>query len=129
MKLVKDVMVNDVVCVSPFAKLREALSLMKNHNVKSLVVEKQHPNDAYGLITYTNILKTVVAEDGDIDLLNVYDACAKPALAVGKSLAVRQVASLMTEHRVKRILVLEDNDLLGFVTMDDIMAVLLEQVE
>lgn len=129
MKLVKDVMVSDVVCVSPFAKLREALSLMKNHNVKSLVVEKQHPNDAYGLITYTNILKTVVAEDGDIDLLNVYDACAKPALAVGKSLAVRQVASLMTEHRVKRILVLEDNDLLGFVTMDDIMAVLLEQVE
>ena len=129
MKLVKDVMVSDVVCVSPFAKLREALSLMKKHNVKSLVVEKQHPNDAYGLITYTNVLKTVVAEDGDIDLLTVYDACAKPALAVGKSLAVRQVASLMTEHRVKRILVLEDNDLLGFVTMDDIMAVLLEQVE
>ena len=129
MKLVKEVMVTDVVCVSPFAKLREALSLMKKHNVKSLVVEKQHPNDAYGLITYTNVLKTVVAEEGDIDLLNVYDACAKPVIRVRKSLAVRQVASLMTEHRVKRILVLEDNDLLGFVTMDDIMAVLLEQVE
>ncbi|GGC63081.1 CBS domain-containing protein [Marinobacter halophilus] len=129
MKLVKDVMVSNVVCVSPFAKLREALSLMKMHNVKSLVVEKQHPNDAYGLITYTNVLKTVIAEQGDIDLLNVYDACAKPALAVGKSLGVRQVAALMTEHRVKRILVLEDNDLLGFVTMDDIMAVLLDQVE
>lgn len=129
MKLVKDVMVTNVVCVSPFAKLREALSLMKKHNVKSLIVEKQHPNDAYGLITYTNVLKTVVAEQGDIDLMNVYDACAKPALAVGKSLAVRQVAALMTEHRVKRILVLEDNDLLGFVTMDDIMAVLLGQVD
>ncbi|MBT2774731.1 CBS domain-containing protein [Halomonas sp. ISL-60] len=129
MKLVKDVMVSNVACVSPFAKLREALSLMKKHSVKSLVVEKQHPNDAYGLITYTNILKTVVAEEGDIDLLNVYDACAKPALSVGKSLSVRQVAAMMTEHRVKRILVLEDNDLLGFVTMDDIMAVLLEQVE
>ncbi|MBS3667988.1 CBS domain-containing protein [Vreelandella boliviensis] len=129
MKLVKDVMVSDVACVSPFAKLREALSLMKKHSVKSLVVEKQHPNDAYGLITYTNVLKTVVAEEGDIDLLNVYDACAKPALSVGKSLSVRQVAAMMTEHRVKRILVLEDNELLGFVTMDDIMAVLLEQVE
>ena len=129
MKLVKDVMVNNVVCVSPFAKLREALSLMKKNNVKSLVVDKQHNHDAYGLITYTNVLKTVIAEEGDIDLLNVYDACAKPALSVGKSLAVRQVATLMTEHKVKRVLVLEDNDLLGFVTMDDIMAVLLEQVE
>lgn len=129
MKLVKDVMVSNVICVSPFAKLREALSLMKKHSVKSLVVEKQHPHDAYGLITYTNVLKTVIAEDGDIDLLNVYDACAKPAIAVGKSLSVRHVAAMMSEHRVKRILVLEDNDLLGFVTMDDIMSVLLEQVE
>lgn len=129
MKLVKDVMVSNVVRVSPFAKLREALSLMKKHNVKSLIVDKQHTNDAYGLITYTNVLKTVVAEEGDIDLLNVYDACAKPALSVGKSLAVRQVASLMTEHKVKRVLVLEDNDLLGFVTMDDIMSVLLEQID
>ena len=129
MKLVKDVMITDVICVSPFATLREALSLMKKHQVKSLVVEKQNPHDAYGLITYTNVLKTVIAEEGDIDLLNVYDACAKPAIAVGKSLSVRHVAALMSEHRVKRILVLEDNDLLGFVTMDDIMAVLLEQVE
>ncbi|MFW5824880.1 MAG: CBS domain-containing protein [Marinobacter sp.] len=129
MKLVKDVMITDVICVSPLATLREALSLMKRHRVKSLVVEKQNPHDAYGLVTYTNVLKAVVAEEGDIDLLNVYDVCAKPAISVGKSLAVRQVAGLMTDLSVKRILVLDDNELQGFVTMNDIMAVLLEQVE
>ena len=129
MKLVKEVMVTDVVCVSPFAKLREALSLMKKHNVKSLVVEKQHPNDAYGLITYTNVLKTVVAEEGDIDLLNVYDACAKPVISVGENLNVRHAASLMSKYRVKRLLVLADNDLKGFVVMDDIMAALLDSID
>lgn len=35
----------------------------------------------------------------------------------------------MSEHRVKRLLVLEDNRLLGFVTMDDIMAALFERME
>ena len=129
MLTVKDVMIRDVVCISPFAKIREALSMMKKHSIKSLVVERQNPHDAWGLITYTNILKTVIAEDGDIDLLNVYDACAKPALGVGESLAVRHVASLMTDHKVKRVLVLRDNDLLGFITMDDIMNVLMEQIE
>jgi len=128
MLLVKDVMVRDVVSVSPFAKLREAMSLMKQHSVKSLVVEKQNPNDAWGLITYTNILKTVIAEGGDIDLLNVYDVCAKPALAVGESLSVKYVASMMIDHRVKRLLVLRDNDLLGFVSMDDIMGSLLDRI-
>ena len=126
---VKDVMVRDVVTISPFAKLREALSLMKKHNVKSLVVEKQAEHDAWGLITYTNILKEVIAEEGDIDLLNVYDACAKPALAVGEQLAVKHVASLMISHRIKRLLVVHDNEMLGFVTMDDIMAALLEEIE
>lgn len=127
--LVKDVMVRDVVTISPFAKLREALSLMKRHKLKSLVVEKQNSGDAWGMITYTNILKTVIAEDGDIDLLNVYDVCVKPALSVGESLAIKHVASLMAQNRIKRLLVLQDNELLGFVAMDDIMEALLQQVE
>ncbi|SFX17999.1 CBS domain-containing protein [Marinospirillum alkaliphilum] len=126
---VKDVMVRDVVTISPFAKLREALSLMKRHKLKSLVVEKQSDSDAWGLITYTNILKTVIAEEGDIDLLNVYDVCIKPAMSVGESLAVKHVASLMAQNRIKRLLVLQDNELLGFVAMDDIMEALLAKVE
>jgi len=127
--LVKDVMVKEVVTISPFATLRDAMRLMKRHGLKSLVVEKNMPSDAYGLITYTNIVKTVIAESGDIDLLNVYDVCAKPALSVGKSLAVRHVADLMTQNRVKRILVVEDNELIGLVTMDDIVDILLQEID
>jgi CBS domain-containing protein len=129
MLLVSNVMIRDVVCVSPFAKLREALSLMKKHEVKSLVVEKRSAHDAWGLITYSDIIKTVIAEDGDIDLLNVYDVCAKPALSVGESLDIKYVARLMTDHRIKRLLVLRDNDLLGFVSMDDIVGALLEKID
>ncbi|RUO33522.1 CBS domain-containing protein [Aliidiomarina sanyensis] len=127
--VVNDVMVKNVITISPFAKLREALSKLKSHNVKSLVVEKQNDADAYGIITYTNILKTVIAEEGDIDMLNVYDICAKPAVSVGRSLAVKHVAAMMVQHKVKRLVVLDDNQLVGFVTMDDIMDDLLKQVE
>ena len=126
---VKDVMVTDVATISPFATLREALSTMKSRKVKSLVVEKQSDHDAYGLITYTNVLKTVIAEEGDIDLLNVYDVCAKPVVSVGESLALRHVASLMVQHKVKRLLVLRDNEMQGFVSMDDIMENLLKEIE
>lgn len=126
---VKDIMIRDVVTVSPFASLREAITLMKRHSLKSLVVEKQHDHDAWGLITYTNILKTIVAESGDIDLINVYDVCAKPVISVGESLDVKHVATLMTNNRIKRILVLHDNDLQGLVTMDDIVGTVLAMVE
>jgi signal-transduction protein with cAMP-binding, CBS, and nucleotidyltransferase domain len=127
--LVKDVMVNDVICISPFATLRDALSLMKRHKLKSLVVEKTNDNDAYGLITYTNIIKTVVAESGDIDLINVYDVCAKPVISVGQSLSVKHTATMMTTHRVKRILVLNDNELVGLVCMNDIVQTLMNDLD
>ena len=127
--LVKDIMMREVVTVSPFDTLREALALMKKHNLKCLVVEQQDPHDAWGLITYTNIVKTIVAENGDIDLINVYDVCAKPAIGVGESLDVRHVAKLMTDSIVKRVLVLDDNRLVGLVTMDDIVGTVLDLIE
>lgn len=129
MLTVRDVMIRDVIRVSPFATIREAMTLMREHGVKSLVVEQRNEHDAWGLISYTNIVKTVIAEDGDIDLLNVYDVCAKPVISVGESLGLRHVAGLMSEHRIKRLLVLEDNRLLGFVTMDDIMAALFDRMD
>ncbi len=129
MQIVKDVMVTNVISISPFARLRDALALMKQHRIKSLVVERNSPNDAWGIITYSNILKTVFAEEGDIDLLNVYDVCVKPVITVGEDLAVKHVATLMTKSDVKRLLVLSNNELIGIITMNDIMETLLEQIE
>jgi CBS domain-containing protein len=128
-KLVKHLMVEDVVCISPFSTLREALSIMKKHAVKSLVVERQAQYDAYGLITYNNILKTIIAEDGDIDLINVYDICIKPAISVNPEIAVKHAASLMTQHQLKRLLVTNNNKLEGLITMDDMIEDILLMID
>jgi CBS domain-containing protein len=39
------------------------------------------------------------------------------------------VAELMSQHRIKRILVVEDNDLIGLVTMDDMVETLLQEID
>lgn len=119
--LVKDIMVKNVATVSPFATIREAMQVMRQRNVKSLVVEKKHAHDAYGIITYTTILKTIVAEEGDIDLVNVYDVCSKPAITLSRELEVKHAARLMVNQGMKRILVASDNELEGIITMNDIV--------
>lgn len=124
--LVKDIMVRDVVTVSPFATLRDAIQRMRNHKVKSLVVDKAHPHDAYGIITYTTIVRTIVAEEGDIDLTNVYDVCTKPVITVPGDMEVKYLARLMVRHGIRRIVVLRDNELEGIVTMNDIVESILE---
>lgn len=123
--LIKDIMVREVVTVSPFATIRQAMQLMKRHGVKSLIVEKRDQHDAFGIITYTNILKTIVAEEGDIDLLNVYDVCAKPALTISRELHVKHAARLMVRMNIRRLLVTSANELAGIVTMNDIVGAIL----
>ncbi|CAM5191292.1 CBS domain-containing protein [Alishewanella longhuensis] len=129
LKLVQDLMVTRVITISPFSSLREALSLMKKHNIKSLVVDRQNEHDAYGLITYTNVLKTIIAEEGDIDLINVYDVCVKPAITVSPKLAVKHAAAMMSQHRLKRLLVTSDNQLVGLLAMDDLVSDILSLIE
>lgn len=127
--LIKDIMVRDVVTVSPFATIREAMKVMRQRGVKSLVVDKRDRHDAFGIITYTNILKTIVAEEGDIDLINVYDICAKPALTISSELEVKHAARLMVNMGIRRLLVTVTNELAGIITMNDIVGAILEMTD
>jgi signal-transduction protein with cAMP-binding, CBS, and nucleotidyltransferase domain len=125
---VKDVMVRDVITISPYSTLREALSAMSTHRIKSLVVEPQHAHDGYGLLSYNELLQAIVAEEGDVDLLNVYDAAVKPVVTVGEELSVNQAAALMTRFRLNRLVVVQGNELIGLLAMNDILARLIDDL-
>ncbi len=129
--LVKEVMTpkNQLISVSPMAPVREALKLMRQHKVRSVVVEKSTPSGAYGLLTFKNILQSIVAEDGDIDLLNVYDIANTPAVSVSALMDVKYAAKMMVTNSIKRLLVIDNNELYGILTMSDIIAILMESVE
>jgi len=129
--LVENVMTpsDKLVRISPMATVRDALKLMKTHKVRSIIVEKNTPDGAYGLLTFKNILQSIVAEDGDIDLLNVYDIAAMPAFSVSQKLNVRYAAKMMVRNSIKRLLIIDNNELQGILTMSDIIEILMESVE
>jgi len=128
--LVADIMTkNNLTTISPMASVREALNTMRETKVKSLIVNKLNPSDAYGILTFKNILQSIVAEDGDIDLLNVYDICSKPAIQISKELNVKYAAQMMVNQSIKRILVIDNNELEGILTMTNILEVLMKQAQ
>ena len=129
--LVENVMTpsEKLIKVSPMASVREALRLMRDNSVRSVIVEKSSPDGAYGLVTFKNILQSIVAEDGDIDLLNVYDIAAIPAVSVSAKLNVQYAAKMMVNRSIKRLLIVDNNELQGILTMTDIIEILMESVE
>jgi len=127
--LVEDVMKKSVTTIKPYATLKEALELMKQKNIKALVVEKNSPSDAYGLITNTQILKAILAEDGDIELINVYDIYNKPAFSVSSKIDVKHAVKMMTDHNIKRVVVTDNNELEGVLSLTDLTHYLMNLVE
>ena len=129
--LVENVMTSKekLVIISAMSTVREALSLMKKHTVRSVIVDKNTEDGAYGLVTFKNILQSIVAEDGDIDLLNVYDIASTPAFSVSAKLDVKYAARMMVQSSIKRLLVIDNNELQGILTMTDIIGILMDSVE
>ncbi len=118
-----------LIVIEQTATIREALKQMRERSVRSVIVEKSNPSGAYGLLTFKNILQAIVAEDGDIDLLNAYDIMASPAISVSKNLNVKYAARMMVNSSIKRLLVIDNNELQGILTMTDIIGVLMDSVE
>ena len=129
--LVADVMTpaDKLIKISSMSTVREALKLMRINKVRSIIVEKNSEDGAYGLVTFKNILQSIVAEDGDIDLLNVYDIAVMPAISVSKKLNVQYAAKMMVTSSIKRLLIIDHNELQGILTMTDIIEVLMDSVE
>ena len=48
-----------VITVSSLESVRGCLKIMQEKQVKSIVVEKDNVHDAYGIVTYTNILDAI----------------------------------------------------------------------
>ncbi|MCB4747879.1 MAG: CBS domain-containing protein [Sulfurovum sp.] len=128
--LVKEIMTPEekLVRVSPMATVREALELMRAHSVRSVIVDKHSSSGAYGLVTFKNILQSIVAEDGDIDLLNVYDIATMPTISVSAELDIKYAARMMVTSSIKRLLIIDNNELQGILTMSDIISILMDNI-
>ena len=128
--LVKDLMTTEVITVSCTDNLRSAMDSMREHKVKCLVVDKRTPTDAWGMLTYTDILKTIARTEGDVGLLNVYDLATKPALTIPAGMEVRLAARMMLNFEVKRLVVTgNDDEIVGILTMHDVVGAIIEKID
>ena len=129
MKLVtvQEIMIpkENIITISSLESVRNCLHIMQERKVKSIVVEKDNPHDAYGIVTYTNILNAIFSQDGDMDLLNVYDIATKPIIQLSANLNIKYAAQMMLNNNVNRLIVTSNGELRGLLSMNDIVSVLM----
>ena len=78
----------------------------------ALIVERRHPQDAYGIVTETDIVYKVVAYGKDPKKVRVYQIMTKPCIAVNPDLGLDYVARLFADNGLLRAPVVQ-GELLG----------------
>ena len=118
---VRDVMVTKIVSISGLAVVSEAISLMRRHNVKSLVVNRRDENDEIGLVLVSDIARLVIAPNRSPDRVNVYEIMSKPVWTVPPDMQVRYAVRLLVRFEVSRAVVVDhDRNPIGMVTLRDL---------
>lgn len=120
MYLVESVMSKPVVTIDAQARVSDALELMKQKNISSLVVNPTGPDDAYGIFTKRDIITKVVARDLDPRQLLVREIMSKPVITISPRTGLRECSILMSKAGVRRLPVFEGPKLVGLISDTDI---------
>jgi CBS domain-containing protein len=113
---VTDVMKTDFGTIDSKATIMDALNEMKQLQTAVLVVNKKNEDDEYGLILVSDIARLVLARDKAPSRMNVYEIMTKPAVCVDPNMDIRYCSRLMSSLNLTRVLVVQDNELLGTVS-------------
>ena len=116
---VKNVMSTDVETIEPSASLKEAAQRMRNGNIGVLpVVEDQRLT---GILTDRDIVTRGVARGLDPASVRVSDCATSGPVFARPEWRLDRAMSLMAEHQIGRLPVLDDADrLVGIVTLSSL---------
>lgn len=114
-----NIMSTNVVTIDSFATIAEAARVMKQHNIRALIVERASDKDAYGIITETDISR-VVANAKNPEVTYVCEVMTKPCIVVNPDLAVEHIAKLFARAKIRIAPVIKDQ-LIGIVSLSDLL--------
>lgn len=118
---VRDVMMDTYAVVDGVMTVAEAVRIAKHRQIKALIVDKRHEDDEYGIVLMNDIAKKVLALDRAPERTNIYEIMTKPALSVRADMDVRYCARLFERFGISRAPVIEQGQLIGMVSYNNIV--------
>ena len=118
---VREVMKEDLDIVDGMETVADALASMKYPETRTIVVNKRHDDDEFGVVMFRDIAKRVLAPDLSPHRINMYEIMSKPVISVDPAMDVRYCTKLFDRFGISRAPVIEDGKIIGLVSYTDIV--------
>ena len=109
-----------IIYTVPEATVAEATKKMAFHNVSSILVLENN-RTLIGIFTERDLLRRVVVEGIDSNTTRISEVMTRNVIVVSRDTPLRQVHLLMNEKHIRHIPVADEDQLLGVISLRDLL--------
>lgn len=117
----------EVITVTPDRTVLEAMAVLVQHNIGSVVVTKK--SEILGILTERDVLRLGTADPGSLASLTVGDSMTTDLVVGVSEDAVEYVAAIMTANRIRHLPIIDGGLLVGVVSIGDVVNALKRETE
>ncbi len=119
---VSQAMTASVHTIDAMATVKDAIQVMRTHNVSSLAVERRDENDEFGLLVIVDIAREVISKNRATERVNVYEIMSKPVVTLPADMSIKYAVRLLVRFELSRALVVDSaRKPVGIVTLRDMV--------
>jgi len=115
----------EIYSISPEQSVAEAVRLMVQHDIGSLVVRGK--DRMVGLVTERDVLRALNEKGGDLSRLKVSELMTTEPIIGNPEDTVDYLRGVMTEQRISHLPVVEGESLLGIISFHDVAKACLKE--
>lgn len=124
---VREAMVANPVTLGPNALITEAAKLMRDNKIGSvIVVEKQK---VLGIVTERDLVRRVLAENREPKTVRIREVMSTSVVSVSPEEDVVNAAHIMRQRGIRRVVVMDKEDLVGIITTNDLAKHMQQNIE
>jgi len=112
--------------ISPEANIKDAAIIMNKYRIGSLIVTdgkkcKGNESRIVGIITERDILEKVTVTNKIPSKVLVEDIMTKKLVTIGPDALIDDAVYLLIKHKIKKLPVIKEGELLGIITSTDMV--------
>jgi CBS domain-containing protein len=119
---IDEIMTKKLETIEASTPVYDAIERMIDKRIRSLLVKPSDEKDVSGVITVRDIVYKALGKNLDLNKTKVGEITSKPLVCIDKGMDVEYAVSLMTKFNITRIFVCDGKEIIGIVSLLDVMS-------
>ncbi|MEW8188794.1 MAG: CBS domain-containing protein [Candidatus Thiodiazotropha endolucinida] len=115
----------EIETIDPNATVFEALQSMADHEIGSLVVVED--KKIVGLFSERDYARNIILKGRTSKATRVKEIMSSQVLVVNPEQTTEECMAIMTEKRIRHLPVMKDNELVGIISIGDLVKAIIEE--